>query len=174
VQKHRRGLRSLAFCAQSSAEDRLVHAVTLQKDRRKRTDQHKYTNCGLNFNFFVVPLLTISRLAQSVQCLTTDWTAGVRSPQRQRIFPLPSASRPALGPTQPPVQWVPGALCPGVKRGRGVMLTTHPLLVPRLRNSRSYTSSPKCASMERNGTSLPIFITFIRFVGCKCRLLREL
>jgi hypothetical protein len=39
---------------------------------------------------------------------------------------------PALGPTQPPVQWVPGALSPGVKRGRGVMLTTHPLLVPIL------------------------------------------
>jgi hypothetical protein len=61
--------------------------------------------------------------------------------QRQRIFPLTSATRPAVGPTQPPVQWVPGALAPGVKRGRGVMLTTHPLLVPRLRNSRSYTCS---------------------------------
>jgi hypothetical protein len=40
-----------------------------------------------------------------------------------------------------PVQWVPGVLSPGVKRGRGVMLTTHPHLVPRLRMSRSYTSS---------------------------------
>jgi hypothetical protein len=51
-----------------------------------------------------------------------------------------SASRPALGLTQPPVQWVPGALCPGVKRDRGVMLTTHPLLVPRSSKCRSYTS----------------------------------
>jgi hypothetical protein len=29
----------------------------------------------------------------------------------------------------PPIQWVPGVLSPGVKRGRGVMLTTHPHLV---------------------------------------------
>jgi hypothetical protein len=61
--------------------------------------------------------------------------------QRQRIFPLASASRPALGPIQPPVQWVPGVLSPGVKRGRGVMLTTRPHLVPKLRMSRSYISS---------------------------------
>jgi len=40
-------------------------------------------------------------------------------------------SRPALGTTQPPVQWVPGVLSPGVKRGRVVTLTTHPHLVPR-------------------------------------------
>jgi hypothetical protein len=40
-----------------------------------------------------------------------------------------------------PIQWVAGVLSPGLKSGRGVMLTTHPLLVPRLRNSGSYTSS---------------------------------
>jgi hypothetical protein len=32
------------------------------------------------------------------------------------IFLFPIASRPALGPTQPPIQWVPGALSPGEKR----------------------------------------------------------
>jgi hypothetical protein len=44
--------------------------------------------------------------------------------------------------TQPPVQWVPGVLSPGLERGRCVTLTTHPHLVPRSRMSRSYTSSP--------------------------------
>jgi hypothetical protein len=36
-----------------------------------------------------------------------------------RIFPVASVSRPALGPTQPPVQWVPGVLSPWVKARPG-------------------------------------------------------
>jgi hypothetical protein len=58
------------------------------------------------------------------------------------MFPLTSVSRPTLGPTQPPVQWVLGILSPALKFGRGVTLTTHLHLVPRSRKSRSYTSSP--------------------------------
>jgi hypothetical protein len=42
-----------------------------------------------------------------------DRAIGVRSPARQRIFPVASVSRLALGPTQSPVQWVSGVLSPG-------------------------------------------------------------
>jgi hypothetical protein len=56
----------------------------------------------------------------------------------ERIFPAASVSRPSLGPSQPPVQLVYGALSPGVKRGRGMTLTTHPHLVPRSKMSRNY------------------------------------
>jgi hypothetical protein len=52
-----------------------------------------------------------------------DRAIDVRSPA--------SVSRPDLRPTQPPVQWVLGVLSPGIKRGRGVTLTTHPHLLPR-------------------------------------------
>jgi len=41
-------------------------------------------------------------------------------------------SRPTLGPTQSPVKWVPGVKC-----GRGVLLTTQHLLVPRSWKSRA-------------------------------------
>jgi hypothetical protein len=39
-----------------------------------------------------------------------DREIGVRSRQRQEIFPLTPVSRPALRPTQLPVKWVPGVL----------------------------------------------------------------
>ena len=49
---------------------------------------------------------------------------------------FPHLSRPALGPTQPLVRWVPG-LSRGVKSGLGVMLIPHPLLVSWSSKSRA-------------------------------------
>jgi hypothetical protein len=47
----------------------------------------------------------------------------------------------ALGPTQPSIQWVPGALSLGVKRpGREADHYLH--LVPRVKNKWSYNSTP--------------------------------
>jgi hypothetical protein len=50
--------------------------------------------------------------------LSTVWSIRVQSPARI-LFPLASVSKPALAPTQPPIQWVPGVLFPRVKRGPG-------------------------------------------------------
>jgi hypothetical protein len=47
--------------------------------------------------------------------LGTKWT-GFDSRQGQEIFLYFIASRPALRPTQPPIQWVPRALSTGIKR----------------------------------------------------------
>ena len=54
---------------------------------------------------------------------------------------FPHLSRPVLGPTQPPVQWVTGSL-PGVKSGRGVTLTHYPFLVPWARKSTAIPVLP--------------------------------
>jgi hypothetical protein len=56
------------------------------------------------------------------------------------IFLFTTASKTALGPTQLPIQWVPGALSLGVKRpGREA---DHTQLVPRSKNEWNYTSTP--------------------------------
>jgi hypothetical protein len=66
------------------------------------------------------------------------------SRQGQRIFLLAPASRPALRLIQPPIQWVPGVLSPGVKRGRGVTLTTHPHLTAEVKYEKElYLLSPR-------------------------------
>jgi len=70
---------------------------------------------------------------------------GFESRQGLGIFQFTTASRPALGPSQPPLQWVPGALSLGVKR------PTHesdhsPLSSAEVKNAWSCTSAPNTPS----------------------------
>jgi hypothetical protein len=83
-------------------------------------------------------------------------------PRRMQRILLASVSRPALMPTQPPAQWVPEVLSPGIKRGRGVTLTTHPHLVPKSRMSRSYISSPPWRLHGLAGKLYFYFMTFFQ------------
>jgi hypothetical protein len=60
------------------------------------------------------------------------------------IFLFATASRPALGPTQPPIQWVSGILSPGVKRPRRE--TDHsPPSSAEVKNTWIFTSTPPYA-----------------------------
>jgi hypothetical protein len=68
------------------------------------------------------------------------WTGGVRFQGRPRNFSLRHRFRPTLGPTQSPIQWVPGALSPEVKRP-GREADHSPLSSADIKNSWSYTST---------------------------------
>jgi hypothetical protein len=60
-------------------------------------------------------------------------------------FLFSTSSRPALGPSQPHIQWVPGALSRG-ERGRSVKLTSRLKLVPRSRKYGSIHALPHTLS----------------------------
>jgi hypothetical protein len=67
---------------------------------------------------------------------------GLDSRQRQEIF-LFLVSRPALGPTQPPIQRVSGAFSPEVKRP-GCEADHSPFIYRRGQELWSHTSTPTC------------------------------
>jgi hypothetical protein len=71
---------------------------------------------------------------------------GFDSQQDLEIFLFPTVSRTALGPTQPPVPWVPGALSLGVKRP-GREANHSPPSSAEVKNVWTYTSTPPYAFM---------------------------
>jgi hypothetical protein len=73
-----------------------------------------------------------------------DRGVGNRVPVGSRIFS--TSSGPAMGPTQPPIQWVPGALSLGVKR-QGREADHSPPTSVEVRKMWFYTSTPPYAFM---------------------------
>jgi hypothetical protein len=75
-------------------------------------------------------------------------------PDGGKNFHFSMSSRLALGPTQPPIQWVPGALSPGVKRP-GREADHLPPTSAEVKKTWVYTSSPPYIFMLSTGTTLP-------------------
>jgi hypothetical protein len=81
--------------------------------------------------------------------LHLSWTIVVLGFDSRRglgIFRFTTASRTALGPTQPPTWWVPWAFCLGVKRTRREADHSLPSSA-EVKNSWSYTSTPQYVFM---------------------------
>jgi hypothetical protein len=66
---------------------------------------------------------------------------------RRGFLLFATASRPPLGLTQPPIQWEPGALIPGVKRP-GREADYSPPSSAEVKNAWSYTSTLLHVSMS--------------------------
>jgi hypothetical protein len=104
------------WCTWSS--DRTVSAVGRQV--HCCTTKHSYL-CNITNVWYIFRCsLYLKGYYNSVVGIPTgygldDRGVGVRVPVGSRIFSS-TLSRPALGPTQPPIQWVPGAVSPGVRR----------------------------------------------------------
>ncbi|PNF27774.1 hypothetical protein B7P43_G09210, partial [Cryptotermes secundus] len=61
-------------------------------------------------------------------------------------FLFSTSSTPAMGPTQPPIQWVPGGISSGLKR-RGREANHSPLASAEVKKMWIYTSTPPYAFM---------------------------
>jgi hypothetical protein len=89
------------------------------------------------------------------------------------IFLLTTVCRPALGPTQPPIQWVPGALSLGVKRPRGEADHSSPSST-EVKNAWRYTSThPWRGAQLKHRDNFTCYLTFyensdavLSFVQC--------
>jgi hypothetical protein len=88
-------------------------------------------------------------IAQSVYRSATGWTTGLLGFDFRRglgIFLFTTESRTPLGSTQPPIEWVPGALSLRVKR-QGREANHSPPSSSEVKNAGRYTSIPQYVFM---------------------------
>ena len=111
-------------------------------------------------------------------CNTADWdnAVGMATSQRdarpwspwfdcrwdQEITPFSQASKLVLGPTQPPIHWVPGAVSPGPKQRMREADHSWPSVV-KVKNERRDTSNSPCLHVLQRDS--------FQFTFTKCVLL---
>jgi hypothetical protein len=113
--------------------------VLLAAARLMTNNNNKLINRHFEYMSFV------SDSQDSVICTVTRRCTGqsrARILAGTRDFSLSKTSRPALGPTQPPIQQVPRALSSGIKRPG--CEANHSLPSSNIKNEWSYTSNPVC------------------------------
>jgi hypothetical protein len=107
------------------------------QDRRRILFWSYFTWSGVNIKLLAddsnwsLSTILCGGLVQSVQCLTTGCTAGVWSPAEAEDFSSSLCIQTGSG-ARPDSRTMGTGDLPGGKSGRGVMLTSHPLLVPWL------------------------------------------
>jgi hypothetical protein len=95
-----------------------------------------------------------------------------RSQQGLGIFLFATTSRPVLGPSQPPIQWVPGTLFLGLKQSRHEADHSPPPSA-EIKNAWSYTSIPSVPSLHgsqlkhRNNFTLTFYLLDLPYRNTK-------
>jgi hypothetical protein len=126
--------------------------VTVKKKKRKITTQWRR------------PSVKTVIYRDSNRVPSNVWMVGVLefdSRRRLGIFLFTIVSRTALGPTQPPIQWIPGALSLGVKRPGREADHSSPSSA-EVNNAWSYTSTlqyvfmARCLVKHRDNFTLPL------------------
>jgi hypothetical protein len=118
---------------------------------------------------YIIYIYNIYRSRVSSGSIVSDYgldgrAIGVRSPAGAKDFSFSLCVQTGFGAHPPSCTMGTGVLSPGVKRGRCVMLTTHPHLVPRSWMSRSYTPLPPSASMACRGTALLFYFAYSVYI----------
>jgi hypothetical protein len=86
-------------------------------------------------------------------------------PGKVKNFLFSTSSRPALRPTQPPIQWVRGALSSGLKRTRREADHSPPASV-EVKEMWIYTSTPPYVFMALNFTYTETYINLSVYSDC--------
>jgi hypothetical protein len=126
------------FGIETSSSATREFLVTLRKE---------YENCN-NFVIFICTTTVLYWLGSGI----AQWYSagyGLDDPwfdswRGLGIFLFITTSRPSLGPTQPPIQWVPGAVSLGVKRP-GHEADLSPPSSAEVKNAWRYSSTPQYA-----------------------------
>jgi hypothetical protein len=132
-------------------------------------DIHLHTHCRKNLKshlkcYFALAQTTEGAgVAQSVQCLTTDWTTRVRSSTEEDDFSCSLCVQTGSGAHAASCPMGIGGSFPGGKARPGRDADhSPPSSAEVLSISRSYVSSPPCASMSCSGTVLFFYLYLFR------------